>query len=100
MSRDIAKSDLENFTLRNIIVIIVVDFVRFQFPSRQALVIKPKSLPISRYLTTACRWNDTHTEKDPCTCALNYVVSVERKSVDNLLPLSSLYYSYSYIVSS
>jgi len=41
------KSDLENFTLRNIIVIIVVDFVRFQFPSRQALAIKPTSLPIS-----------------------------------------------------
>jgi len=82
-----AKSDLENFTLRNIIVIIVVDFVRFQFPSRQALAIKLKSLPI------ACRWDDTHThthththtprarariQKEACTCALNYLASVER----------------------
>jgi len=36
---------LKNFTLRN--VIIIVDFVRLQFPSREALAIEPKSLPVS-----------------------------------------------------
>jgi len=40
---------LENFTLRNVIIIIiiimfvVVDFVRLQFPSREALAIEPKA---------------------------------------------------------
>jgi len=34
-----AKSDLENFTLRNVIVFIVVDFLRLQYPS-QALAME------------------------------------------------------------
>jgi len=39
-----AKSVLSNFTLRNviIIVIVVVDFVRLQYPSREALAIELK----------------------------------------------------------
>jgi len=42
-----AKSDLENFTLRNVTVVVVVDFVWLQFLSREVLAIKSKSLPVS-----------------------------------------------------
>jgi len=37
-----AKSVLSNFTLRNVIV--VVDFVRLQYPSREALTIELKAV--------------------------------------------------------
>jgi len=38
------KSDL-SFTLRNVIIVVVIVHVRLQFPSREALAIKPKSPP-------------------------------------------------------
>jgi len=45
-----AKSVLSNFTLRNVIIIVVVvDFVRLQYPSREALAIELCSVRI-RYI--------------------------------------------------
>jgi len=63
-----AKSDLENFTLRNVIVIvvvvIVVDFVRLQYPSRKALAIELKFLPVSgRGISPQCVEGMTHKQR-------------------------------------
>jgi len=72
-----ANSDLENFTLRNVIVVVLVH-VQLQFSSRE-LAIKPKSLSISgRGISPQRVEGMTHTEKDPCMCALNCLASVER----------------------
>jgi len=71
-----AKSVLSNFILRNVITVIdvVVDFVRLQYPSREALAIKPKSLPVS----DACGWH-THIHREgPVYVCVHCLASVER----------------------
>jgi len=64
-----AKFDLENFALRNVIII---DFVRLQFPSREVLAIEPKSLPVFTVFGTLPAHSggggDTHTSERSCTC--------------------------------
>jgi len=64
-----AKSDLENFTLRNIVIIV---HVRLQFPSREALAIsaKSKSLPVlGRGISPQRMEEMTHTEKNVRVCS-------------------------------
>jgi len=45
-----AKYDLEIFTLRNVLVIIVSSHVQLQFPSREALTIKLKPSQFPQYV--------------------------------------------------
>jgi len=51
---------LSNFTLRNVIIVIVVvvDIVWLQYPSREALAIETKSLTVSGRM---CGVDDTRT---------------------------------------